>query len=356
MAKMALSMKPTGWFQIGFSEEVAPGQIVPKHYFGKDLNIWRTQSGELHVFSAYCEHLGAHLGYGGRVEGDRLICHFHGWEWDTSGRNVCIPYQDKPNRARKIPSYPAVEVNEGIFMWHDVEGRDPLFDVPDIFTDLYDDDVTADDYYVAYPKATIHGEKLALHPQFVIENGVDFAHFQFVHRAANTPEFVRQEYDDYHFFSDFLMDFGAGKEATVQTPDGMVKGGVNSVNVGISIGTSRFWGPDNQRTRVCVTPVDDDTSDIFHMVWLNKAEGDTSREVPESMDRRLRLANNQFLADLDIWKYQRYTEPPGLATAEGKGFRTLRKWATRFYPDDQDGAMRAAEIYSETGPSAAASL
>lgn len=356
MAKMALSMKPTGWFQIGYSGEVEPGQIVRKKYLGIDLIVWRSSGGEIRVFSAYCEHLGAHLGHGGRVEGDTVICPFHGWEWGSDGRNTCIPYQDKPNRARKIPSFPAVERNESIYMWHDVGGRDPLFDVPDIFDDLFDDEFTKDDYYSAWPKATIHEESLALHPQFVIENGVDYAHFQFVHRAASTPEFVRQDFDDYHFNADFLMDFGAGKAATVQTPGGMVKGGVNSVNCGISMGFAKFWGPDNQRSMVCVTPVDDETSDIFHTIWLDRAKGDTSEQVPESMDRRLKLAFNQFLADLAIWKYQRYTEPPGLATAEGKGFRTLRKWATRFYPDDQAGAERAAEIYSDTGESAKASI
>ncbi|WP_032368516.1 Rieske 2Fe-2S domain-containing protein [Rhodococcoides fascians] len=357
MAKMALSMRPTGWFQIGYSAEVEPGQIVRKRYFDQDLIVWRSTSGKLNVFDAYCEHLGAHLGYGGRVEGEQVVCPFHGWEWNAEGRNTCIPYQPgKPNRTRKIRSWKCTEQNEAIFMWHDTAGRDPLFDIPDIFTDIFDDDATASDYYTAYPKSTIHEEGLSLHPQFVIENGVDYAHFQFVHRAAETPRFTKQDYDDWHFSASFLMTFGGGKEKTIQTPDGAVEGGVDAVNCGISLGMSRFWGPDNQRTMVCVTPVDDETSDIFHTVWLDRDPGDESDQVPESMDRRLRLANNQFLADLKIWKHQRYTEPPGLATEEAKGFRTIRKWATRFYPDDPQAAERAADIYSDTGATAKASI
>ena len=42
---------------------------------------------------AYCEHLGAHLGYGGTVVEERIRCPFHGWEWNDKGRNVRIPYE-----------------------------------------------------------------------------------------------------------------------------------------------------------------------------------------------------------------------------------------------------------------------
>ena len=44
---------------------------------------------------------------------------------------------------------------------------------------------------------------------------------------------------------------------------------------------------------------------------------------------------DQYLADLNIWRHQRYTDPPALATAEGKGFRSLRRWATQFYPAEE---------------------
>ena len=44
-----LSMKPTGWFQIGWSAEIRPGQAVPMRYFGKDLVAFRSGSGVLSV-------------------------------------------------------------------------------------------------------------------------------------------------------------------------------------------------------------------------------------------------------------------------------------------------------------------
>ena len=133
MAKPPLSMKPTGWFQVAWSEEIGVGDVHKMKYFDQEMVAWRSESGELTVVNAYCEHLGAHLGYGGKVVGEVLQCPFHGWQWSRQGRNVCIPYQDHPNRGRRIRTYPVVERNESVYIWHDVERREPYFDAPDVF-------------------------------------------------------------------------------------------------------------------------------------------------------------------------------------------------------------------------------
>lgn len=343
MAKPALSMKPTGWFQVAWSAEIAPGEVHKMKYFGQELVAWRSTSGELAVMDAYCEHLGAHLGFGGTVEGDVIQCPFHGWQWNAQGRNVCIPYQDRPNRARKIRSWPVVEKNESVYVWHDRDGGGPTFELLDVF-DAYKDGRKAGDYYLAYPEGCLHRERLELHPQYVMENGVDFAHFKFVHRAAFVPEFTRQEYDGALAYADFEMLFGGTKGKTVLTPDGAVQGGVQAINVGIGLGYAKFWGPDNMRTIVSVTPIDDETSDIRSTVWLDRLPNDDSPHQPETLERRQRMANNQFLADLNIWQHQKYADPPALATAEGKGFRMIRKWAMQFYPEGEPGSASTPEL------------
>ena len=343
MAKPELSMKPTGWFQVAWSAEIDTSEIHKMKYFDQELIAWRAADGTVTVMDAYCEHLGAHLGFGGRVEGDRIVCPFHGWEWNQQGRNVCIPYQDRPNNARRIRTWPVVERNESVYVWHDLEGCEPYFDVPDIF-EAYDDGRSAEDYYLAYPEGVLHHERLELHPQYVMENGVDFAHFKFVHRAAHVPEFTRQEFDGPIAHADFEMLFGGTKEATVLTPNGAMVGGVQAVNVGIGVGMAKFWGPDNMRTIVTVTPVDGETSDIRSSVWLDRLPGDDNPHQPPSLERRQRMANNQYLADLKIWRHQRYTEPPALATSEGKGFRALRRWATQFYPAEEAPTPRGARV------------
>ncbi|WP_425436809.1 Rieske 2Fe-2S domain-containing protein [Mycobacterium rhizamassiliense] len=39
--------------------------------------MYRTKSGLARAIEAYCPHLGAHLGHGGKVLGDELHCPFH---------------------------------------------------------------------------------------------------------------------------------------------------------------------------------------------------------------------------------------------------------------------------------------
>ena len=83
--------------------------------------LFRTRSGEARVLDAYCAHLGAHLGEGGRVVGENLRCPFHGWHYDGSGACVKIPYaadSDRiPKRAR-VRAWDVVERNRMIFVWH----------------------------------------------------------------------------------------------------------------------------------------------------------------------------------------------------------------------------------------------
>ena len=70
---------PKGWFQVAYGREVASGQVIGLHYFGRRLICYRGDSGAAHVLDAYCPHLGADIAVGGTVVGDCVTCPFHGW-------------------------------------------------------------------------------------------------------------------------------------------------------------------------------------------------------------------------------------------------------------------------------------
>ncbi len=180
MAKTPLPMRPTGWFQVAWSAEIAVGAVHRMHYFDTEMIAWRSAAGQVTVMDAYCEHLGAHLGYGGTVDGEIIRCPFHGWEWDQQGRNVCVPYESRPNRGRKIRVYPVEEHSESVFIWYDEQRRDPYFVVAAALT-AFDDGKSEADYYPAYGHSTLFEKGVEIHPQYVMENGVDFAHFTYVH-------------------------------------------------------------------------------------------------------------------------------------------------------------------------------
>lgn len=339
MAKPPLSMTPTGWFQVAWSDEIKVGDVHRMKYFGREMVAWRTESRRLTVMDAYCEHLGAHLGYGGHVHGEVLQCPFHGWQWNHDGRNVCIPYQDRPNRGRRIRTFPAVERNESVYIWHDVEARDPYFDVPDIFASFSDGSAAAD----YYPQMRLHREALEMHPQYVLENGVDFAHFKFVHQTPIVPVFTRHDFDEPVSYVDFTITFEGDENQTIDD----VRSGVEAINGGLGIAVTKSWGMVDNRTISAVTPVDDRTSDVRFMVYIGRRPGDDSPKAEAKARDFGAEVVRQFTQDIHIWQHQRYSDPPALVGAEQQGFTAIRNWARQFYPDGIGGS--AAEVFARKG-------
>jgi 3-ketosteroid 9alpha-monooxygenase subunit A len=293
MAKPPLSMRPTGWFQVAWSAEIGVGDVHRMKYFGREMVAWRAQSGQLTVMDAYCEHLGAH--------------------------------QDRPNRGRRIRTYPVTERNESVYIWHDVEGREPHFDVPDVFAS-FGDGTTPADYY---PQMTLYRAGLEMHPQYVLENGVDFAHFKFVHNTPIVPVFTRHDFDGPISYVDFTITFEGGEGQSIED----VKSGVEAINGGLGVAVTKSWGMVDNRTISAITPVDDATSDVRFMVYIGRRPGDGSPKAEARAQAFGRDVIDQFLADVHIWSHQRYSDPPALTVDENEGFTALRKWATQFYPE-----------------------
>jgi phenylpropionate dioxygenase-like ring-hydroxylating dioxygenase large terminal subunit len=160
-------MQPTGWFQVAWSADLKIGEVQALHYFGRDLVAYRALDGQACVMDAHCQHLGANLAYGGCVVEDGIQCPFHGWVWNGQGRNVRIPYQDRPNRGRRIRSYPVTEVNESIFIWHDATGREPLWQLPTGF-EMLGDHVASRGYHPFDANCRTRFPNVRVHPHLCI--------------------------------------------------------------------------------------------------------------------------------------------------------------------------------------------
>ncbi|GAA5064893.1 Rieske 2Fe-2S domain-containing protein [Nocardia callitridis] len=338
MAKPPLSMQPTGWFQVAWSTEVGVGEVHRMTYFGRELVAWRARSGQLTVMNAYCEHLGAHLGFGGHVEGEVLECPFHGWQWDHEGRNVCIPYEKRPNRGRRMPTYPVLERNESIYVWYDRLGRAPYFDVPDVFAGFGDGSSRSDYHQVA----TLLRENLEIHPQYVLENGVDFAHFKFVHKTPIVPVFTRHDFDRPVSYVDFTITFEGDEGQSIED----VHSGVQAINGGLGVAVTKSWGMIDNRTITAVTPVDDSTSDVRFSVYIGRTTGSDPAKAERRANAMAEEIIRQFTQDVHIWQHQRYSDPPALSAGEYRGFTAIRTWAKQFYPDGRGGS--AAELRAAT--------
>ncbi|WP_338889102.1 Rieske 2Fe-2S domain-containing protein [Rhodococcus sovatensis] len=320
-------MKPTGWFQIGWSADLEVGAVTPLRYFGQDLVAYRAASGRLVVLSAYCEHLGANMAYGGAVQGEDIECPFHNWRWSPEGRNTCIPYQKATNRIRKVGTWPAAERDGVMYIWHDEEGGPPQYEIPSVF-ELFEASGPQGGYHGLIPGGTYETAEIRIHPQYVIENGVDFAHFKYVHRTDEIPTVTKSEFDDHAYRTELALTF---KRRSGDASE-IVQGGTLGSILGLGLAYSYSWGIGGICSLTAVTPVDDEKSILRFSAWASIEDDDDAM-----LAKRLRSAISQVRADIAIWEHQRYTEPPGLATAEAAGFREVRQWSRRFYPEGHKG-------------------
>jgi nitrite reductase/ring-hydroxylating ferredoxin subunit len=317
--------RPTGWFQIGWSRGFPRGEVRPLRYFGRELVAYRTDDGQLHVLDAHCRHLGAHLGYGGRVQDDCIVCPFHGWHWDPDGRNRYIPYQeDRPNRSRRLTPWRTHERAGVAYIWHDLAGSEPTWSVPDVFSDTAAH-TSALTYHEPGPEAEISYGQLSLHPQLVSENAADPIHFRYVHGTRDHPVFIRRWEREALWFS----QVGFGRRWVEMQPDSHDGDTLSILLAGVGMSYTSLSGSDDTLILLSTTPIDDNTSELFQTVWLEDLPGD---DVPGAIERRLRRATAQLPNDIVIWEHQRFKNPPALASREGRAYTDLRLWARQFYP------------------------
>jgi nitrite reductase/ring-hydroxylating ferredoxin subunit len=125
-----------GWHAVCSSEDLRGGKVKSISALGTHMVAFRGNNGKVGVLHAFCPHLGAHLGQGGVVEGNLLVCPFHKWSFNSSGKCEKIPYLRKdiaapPERA-KTKSYPVKESLGQIFVWFHAEpdcGTKPQWDL-----------------------------------------------------------------------------------------------------------------------------------------------------------------------------------------------------------------------------------
>jgi phenylpropionate dioxygenase-like ring-hydroxylating dioxygenase large terminal subunit len=89
------------WHVVARASDLASGGVKAARLLGMDLVLWRNVEG-VHAWEDLCIHRGAKFSLG-RVKEDCLVCPYHGWEYEATGRCVRIPAHPQlnpPERAR----------------------------------------------------------------------------------------------------------------------------------------------------------------------------------------------------------------------------------------------------------------
>jgi 3-ketosteroid 9alpha-monooxygenase subunit A len=328
---------PTGWYQVAWADEVTVGAVVPLRYFGQELVLVRTEAGVLRLFDAHCPHMGAHLGYGGCVEGETVRCPYHGWRFDGEGRNCEIPYADKPNRTR-LRAWPVAEVATMIVAWYSAAGDAPRWgpiEVPEM----------ASGTYAGTPSLRNSWPSARLKPQFIAENLVDAAHQKYVHGAHEIPTVVSYGADGAVFRVESSFVFGQGKEKTWLTPDGQPRTASLIVEAwGLGCLMARFEIDSSIHIQT-TTPIDGEFADTRATVLTPVGEL-IDGEPTEGALRRFKHECKQYERDANIWEHLEYVFPNPLPMLEFDRFRAFRNWTTMFYPEALPGKFGASDAAS----------
>jgi 3-ketosteroid 9alpha-monooxygenase subunit A len=298
---------PNGWFRFAYSHELAPGEIKNLHFFGRDFVLFRTESGEARVFDPHCPHLGAHLGHGGKVVGETIRCPFHHWEFDGEGKCAKIPYAKRiPPRAR-VKSWPVVEKNSLIMVYHHREGAEPDFEVPDV-GEIGDVEWTPPDVM----HWNVRGNWLDMN-----ENCVDKAHFMFIHGTLSIPP-TEATIEGHLHRTDSLF--------TMKVPGGEGEAKLVTLDYGPGFQLVRMSGLIDTLLMNTATPIDEERTDVS-FCYTVKSEGDTRKG--HLADAVVKDLKQQFEHDLPIWENKTFWDRPVLCDGDGP-ISTYRKWYAQF--------------------------
>jgi len=172
------------WYPVAFSHEITTEKPYGTRLLDERLVIYRVSNGSITVAQDLCLHRGAPLSLGW-IENDRLICPYHGVQYDQNAQCVRIPAQPKasiPSRL-KLKTYPVVE-RFGLVWTRLVDNESVGF--PDMSE--WDDP----DYIQVLPDSV----ELNAAAGRQVEGFLDVSHFAFIH-AQSFGEQDNPEVPDY---------------------------------------------------------------------------------------------------------------------------------------------------------------
>lgn len=326
---------PEGWYFVTTRRSLEKDKLIQKTWMGKEIVAWCDESGGISVAESVCPHLGSALGpaAGGRVRDGRLVCPFHGYEFDVSGRCVATPFAPPPKTA-KLKSFETREVLGIVFAWWGLDARPPRWSLPE------DPPAGADWCELAFRTLRFPG-----HPQETSENAVDMAHLRYVHGYDNVGRVGTVTVDGAYLLSRF--DFKSTRRV-VGLADLVFDISATAHVVGLGYSFVEFHersvGMDG-RLWVLATPVDGTLIDLVLVSQLRRLRKPRRpivglRFLPPSFRTEamnalmMRYQRHDVMQDVEIWSRKRYRPRPSLCRADGE-IGMYRRYCKQFYAEPE---------------------
>lgn len=330
---------PEGWYFVTSRRDLEKAKLIRKTWMGTEIVVWSDGQGGICVSEAYCPHLGSDLGpaAGGRVRDGRLVCGFHGFEYDIAGQCVATPFAPPP-RAARLRVFETREIAGLILAWWGTSGRLPQWHLP-----------TEEPDQAGWSGLHVWTSRFAGHPQETTENSVDLAHLRYVHGYDSVSRVDPLEIDGAFLRSrfDFCTTRRIAKVARMRldvAANALIYGlGYSFVEI-----RERSIGLD-MRMWILATPIDGEVIELSIVSQTGPVHSPSRKFAGLAfLPVRLRAPIvNKFMAyfqkrdvlqDVPIWSTKQYRRRPRLSRTEGE-IGQYRAYCAQFYAD----ALTAAE-------------
>ena len=322
---------PDGWYFVATRASLSGSALIEKKWMGEEIVAWCNGQQEVCVAEAYCPHLGSHLGptVGGRVQDGCLVCPFHGYTFDTTGKCVATPNAPPPKTA-KLRKFPSREINGMILAWWSADGGPPRWELPESPSN-------AD-----WGKVRMTTLRFRGHPQETTENSVDVEHLAYTHGYVDVePRSATIEGAYLNSVFDFtVIRRIAGPWKTLAR----VETDVHVHGLGYSL-VEAYEKTLNLHSRLWVlaTPVDGTYIDLTLVTQVRKMRSPGHfimgfGFLPVNWRHRImtRILLNEEIKfvkqDVVIWERKRFQTPPRLSLSDGPIGR-YRRYCRQFYSD-----------------------
>jgi 3-ketosteroid 9alpha-monooxygenase subunit A len=152
-----------GWHQMAFERELRD-RITPVSLGQLPLVLIKDRE-RVRAVDAACPHRGAHLGYGGRIDGEVIVCPFHGHRVGLGAESDC---------RYKVHEYRTLTVGGLVFLLLDERHENGLSTLLE--------ELNRTHFFVQGFTLTANAPA-----ELVVENGFDPGHFECVHALKSRP-------------------------------------------------------------------------------------------------------------------------------------------------------------------------
>ena len=169
------------WYVAAYGSEIGR-KLLGRTILGEPLVFYRGEAGEVAALADRCVHRRFPLSES-RLEGDTIVCGYHGFTYDSAGTCVFVPGQERVPRTARVPAYPVVERDSFVWVWIGEADR-------------ADESLIPRAPWLADPRYTTACgmEPLAARYLLLVDNLMDLSHETYLHgghigtpEVANTP-------------------------------------------------------------------------------------------------------------------------------------------------------------------------